>query len=120
MSVIKFSKLCSVKQNSKFDGPEFPQKLTLKFQIFRNKKSLPKYLTDIKLKMPNFFIFEIKRAKMDKIFNFLKGCFSVMGSPMDMIFGIFSETNVRLLKNIILQFSQNIENVIIYLMSKVT
>ena len=38
---------------------------------------------------------------MDKMFNFLKGCFSVITSPMDMIFGIFSETNVRLLKNII-------------------
>ena len=41
---------------------------------------------------------------MDKIFNFLKDRFSVMSGPMDMIFGVFSETNVRLLKNIILQF----------------
>ena len=54
--------------------------------------------------MSGFFIFEIKRAKMDKIFNFLKDRFSVMSSPMDMIFGVFSETNVRLLKNIITQF----------------
>ena len=54
--------------------------------------------------MSGFFIFEIKRAKMDKIFNFLKDRFSVMSGPMDMIFGVFSETNVRLLKNIILQF----------------
>ena len=54
--------------------------------------------------MPNFFIFEIKRAKMDKIFNFLKDHFSVMSSPMDMIFGMFSDTKVRLLKNIISQF----------------
>ena len=41
---------------------------------------------------------------MDKIFNFWKGRFSVMGGPMDMIFGVFSETYMRLLKSIILQF----------------
>ena len=54
--------------------------------------------------MSGFFIFEIKRAKMDKIFNFLKDRFSVMSGPMDMIFGVFLETNVRLLKNINSQF----------------
>ena len=61
-------------------------------------------MTDRKLKMSAFSIFEIKRAKTDKIFNYLKGRFSVMSSPMDMIFGVFSETNVGLLKNITLQF----------------
>ena len=60
-------------------------------QIFRNNKPLPKYLTDRKLKMSAVFIFEIKDAKNGKIFNFLKGCFSVVGAPMDMIFGLFSE-----------------------------
>ena len=54
--------------------------------------------------MSGFFIFEIKRAKMDKIFNFLMDRFSVVSGPMDMIFGMFSETNVRLLKKIISQF----------------
>ena len=54
--------------------------------------------------MSAFFIFEIKRAKMDKIFNFLKDCFSVMSGPMDMIFDVFSETDVSFLKNIISQF----------------
>ena len=44
--------------------------MTLTFQIFRNKKRLPKYLTDRKLKMSEFFTFEIKGAKMDKMFNF--------------------------------------------------
>ena len=53
--------------------------------------------------MSGFFIFEIKRAKMDKTFNFLKDRFYVMSRPVDMIFGAFSETDVRLLKNI---FSQ--------------
>ena len=57
--------------------------------------------------MSDFLIFEIKRAKMNKIFSFLKDRFSVMSSPMDMIFGVFSETNVRLLKNIITQFFSN-------------
>ena len=54
--------------------------------------------------MSGFFIFEIKRAKMDKIFNFLNDCFSVMSGPIDIIFGMFSETNVRLLKNMIMPF----------------
>ena len=54
--------------------------------------------------MSGFFIFEIKRAKMDKIFNFLKDRFSVMSGPVDMIFGVFSETDVRLLKIIVMQF----------------
>ena len=60
---------------------------------------MTKYLIDGKLKMSGFFIFEIKRAKMDKIFNFLKDRFSVMSVPIDMIFGVFSETDVRLLKH---------------------
>ena len=55
---------------------------------------------DGKLKMSAFFIFEIKRAKMDNIFKFLKDRFSVMSDPTDM----FSETDVRLLENTILQF----------------
>ena len=40
---------------------------------------------------------------MDKNFNFLKGCFSVMAGPINMIFGMFLETNVILLKSEILQ-----------------
>ena len=36
--------------------------------------------------MSAVFVFEIKDAKKDKIFNFLKGRFSVMGDPMDMIY----------------------------------
>ena len=63
-----------------------------------------KYLTDAKLKMSAVFIFEITGAKNDEIFNFLKDRFSVMGSPMDMVFGMFLETYVRLVKSIILQF----------------
>ena len=48
--------------------------------------------------------FEIKSKKIDKIFNFLKGCFSVMGDPIDMIFGVLLETYLKLLKCIIFQF----------------
>ena len=54
--------------------------------------------------MSAFFIFEIKGAKETKIFKFLKGRFSVMGGPMDMIFGVFSEIYIRLLKRKISQF----------------
>ena len=72
-------------------------------QVFRNNKPVSKYLTDRKFKMSAIFIFEIKEAKKDIIFNFLKDCFSVMCGPIDMIFGVFSETYVRLLKCITLQ-----------------
>ena len=67
---------------------------------------MPKYLTDRKLKMSAVFIFEIKGAKKDKVFNFLKGSFFVMGGPMDITFGMFSETYVRLLKSITSFFSR--------------
>ena len=73
-------------------------------QIFRSNKPLPKYLTDEKFKKWAVFIFEIKGAKKDKIFSFLKGRFSVMGVPMDVIFSVFSEAYVRLLKSITSQF----------------
>ena len=73
-------------------------------QVFRNNKPLLKYLTDRKLKMSTVFIFEIKSAKNNKILNFLKGDFSVMGGPMDVIFGVFSDTYVKLLKSITSQF----------------
>ena len=67
-------------------------------QIFRNDKRLPKYLSDTNLLMSAIFSLQSKGAKSNKIFNFLEGCFSVMVGPMDMIFGVFSETNVRLIK----------------------
>ena len=70
---------------------------------------MPKYLTDRKLKISAVFIFKIKGAKKDKISNFLKVSFLLMGSPMDMIFGVFSEIYVRLLTNI---SSQDIKKVI--------
>ena len=54
--------------------------------------------------MSAIFIFEIKSDKEDKIFNFLKGGFFVMRSPGDRIFGVFSETYVRLLTSITWQF----------------
>ena len=68
-----------------------------------------KYLTDKKLKMSSFF--EIKGAREEKIFKFLKGRFSVMGGPMDMIFGVFSEIYMRLLKSRILQFFSKYQNI---------
>ena len=54
--------------------------------------------------MSAVFIFEIKSSKKDEVFNFLKGCFSVMGGPMDMIFGVFSANYVRLSKSITSNF----------------
>ena len=49
-------------------------------------------------------VFEIKGAKKDKTFNFLKGSFFVMNGPMDVIFYMFSETYASILKNKISQF----------------
>ena len=77
--------------------------MTLLCQFFKNNKPLPKYLTDQKLKMSAIFILEINGIKKDKIFNHLKGSFSVMRGPMDMIFGLFSEIYVRFLTSIISQ-----------------
>ena len=50
--------------------------------------------------MSAVFIFEIKGAKKNKIFNFLKDSFSVMHGPVDMIFGMYLKTYVRLLTSI--------------------
>ena len=71
---------------------------------FQKQQTFAKYLNNRKWKMSALFIFEIKSAKKDKIFNFLKGRFSKMSGPMDMIFGVFSEAYVRLLKSLTLQF----------------
>ena len=54
--------------------------------------------------MSAVFSFEIKGAKKEKIFNFLKGKFSVMSGSMGMIYGVFLETYVRLVKSIISRF----------------
>ena len=65
---------------------------------------MPKYLTDRKSKMSAIFIVEIKDAKKDKFFNFLKSRFFVMGAPMDIIFDLFSDINVKLPKSITSDF----------------
>ena len=57
-------------------------------------------MTDRKLKMSAVIIFEIKVFKNDKIFNFLKGSFSIMHGPMNMIFGVFLEIYERLLTSL--------------------
>ena len=54
--------------------------------------------------MSAVLIFEIKDARKDKIFNYLKGCFSIMRGPMDVIFSMFSKAYVRLLKSITSEF----------------
>ena len=61
-------------------------------------------MSDRKLKMSAVFVFEIKGTKKDKIFNFLKGSFSVMRGVIDMIFDMFLESYVRLLTSITLHF----------------
>ena len=51
------------------------------------------------------FFLETKGLKRGKIFNFLKGSFSVMRGSMDMILGILSETYIRVLTSITSQFA---------------
>ena len=68
---------------------------------FPNDKRLSKYLPDQKYKMWAFFVFEIKGAKEDKIFKFLKGRFSMTGGAMDLIFAMFAEIYMSLLKSTI-------------------
>ena len=48
--------------------------------------------------MTAVFIFETQDTKKDKIFNFLKGRYSVMSGPIDIIFSACTETYVRLPK----------------------
>ena len=50
------------------------------------------------------FCFWNKRRQKEQNFQFFKGCFSVMCGSMDMIFGLFWETYVRLLIRITSQF----------------
>ena len=50
--------------------------------------------------MSAVLIFEIKGAKKDKIFNFLMDRFSVKGGPMDVLFSVFSDAYMGLLKSI--------------------
>ena len=64
------------------------------------------------MKKSAVFLFEIKGIKKDKIFNYLKGSTSVTRDPMDMIFGEFSETYVRLLTSIISHYFEDIVKLI--------
>ena len=50
------------------------------------------------------FNYEIKGTEKDKVLNFLKRCFSIIGGSIDIIFGVFSEAYVRLPKVITSQF----------------
>ena len=51
----------------------------------------------------NNLFFEKGATKKHKFFIFLKGHYFVMGSPIDMNFGIFLETPVDFLKSVVLQ-----------------
>ena len=53
--------------------------------------------------MSAIFSFEKGTARKNKVFIFLKGCYFVMGSPIDMNVDVFLETFVGFLKSVILQ-----------------
>ena len=73
-------------------------------QIFKNDKHQPKYLSDGKLKMSTIFYFGNKRYQKQQNFQIFKRLFLVMGDSIVMIFDVFSETILSLLKSITLQF----------------
>ena len=54
-------------------------------------------------KCEQFFHLKKKPPKKHKIFIFLKGCYFVMGSPIDMNVDVFWETSVGFLKSVVLQ-----------------
>ena len=70
-------------------------------------------------KCQHFFIWIRRCQKKHKFFIFLKGCYFVMGSPIDMNVGEFWETSVGFLKVWICYFSQNTAKVMSTWMSKV-
>ena len=53
--------------------------------------------------MSAIFLFEKGAAKKTQFFTFLKGCYFVMGNPIDMNVGVFCETPVGFLKSVVLQ-----------------
>ena len=97
LSYVQWNKIASL------TACNFHNSWPLHFKCLKTKK-FAEIFDRWKIEIVSFFSFEIKRAKMDKIFNFLNGRFSVMSGPTDMIFGVFPKTNVRLLKNIISHF----------------
>ena len=58
--------------------------------------------------MSAIFSFEKGAAKKTKkFFIFLKGCYSVMGSPIDMNLDVVRKTSVIFLKSLVLQLFPN-------------
>ena len=54
------------------------------------------------------FSFEKGAVKKILVSDILKGCFFVMGSPIDMNVDVFWETSVGFLKSVVLQFFSKI------------
>ena len=54
-------------------------------------------------KCQQFFHLKKEPPKKHKFFIFLKGCYFVMGSPIDMNVDVFWETSVGFLKSVVLQ-----------------
>ena len=104
LSVIKLLSAVSSEPKQQVRRPVISTIVDRYMSNIQNDKRQPNCLSAGKLKMSTIFVLELKSAKNNKLFNYLNGRFSVMGGSMDMIFGVFSETIVRLLKSIILQF----------------
>ena len=69
--------------------------------------------------MSAIFLFEKGSFKKTQIFIFLKGCYFVMGNPIDMNIDVFWETSVGFLKVWFCNFSRNTAKAMSTWMSKV-
>ena len=69
--------------------------------------------------MSAIFSCEKGAAKKHKFFIFLKGCYLVMGSPIDINIDVFWETSVGFLRSVVLQLFRNIAKVMSTWMSEV-
>ena len=86
------------------------------YLIFLNIINLCPNIWFIKnLKCQQFFHLKKEPPKKHKFFMFLKGCYFVMGSPIDINVHVLWETSVGFLKNVVLQlfpkYSQSNVNV---------
>ena len=74
------------------------------YLIFLNMINLCPNIWFIKnSKCQQFFHLKKEPPKKHKFFIFLKGCYFVMGSPIDMNVDVFWETSVGFLKSVVLQ-----------------
>ena len=101
--LLSWSRRYSMKWSSNLDGSYFNNSWPL-YLNFSNMINLCPNIWFIKnSKCQQFFHLKKELPKKHKCFIFLKGCYFVMGSPIDMNVDVFWETSVGFLKSVVLQ-----------------